>query len=91
MDTLNQTLIRGIPLLQRVLGGRSHFSASLTLTVFVKNVSLMSSYLDPYLDGGGFMTWIMRQGEAEASTRLELGASLLEQYVVERLASPDSL
>ena len=53
MDTLNQTLIRGIPLLQRVLGGRSHFSASLTLTVFVKNVSLMSSYLDSSLDGGG--------------------------------------
>ena len=45
LATLNQALMRGLPSCLQVFGGRAHFSASLPLLVFVKNVSL----LDPSL------------------------------------------
>ena len=45
--TLNQALMRGLPSCRQIFGGRAHFSASLPLIAFVKNVSLMNPSLDP--------------------------------------------
>ena len=44
---------RGLPSCHRIFGGRSHFSASLPLLTFVKNVSLLNPYLNPACKGGG--------------------------------------
>ena len=38
---------------RNVFGGRAHFSASLSLLIFVRNVSLMNPSLDPYFSGEG--------------------------------------
>ena len=45
--TLNQTLLRGLPSYWRFFRGGAHFSASLPLLAFIKNVSLMNPSLDP--------------------------------------------
>ena len=52
LATLKKTLLRGIPSCRRVFGGRVHFSASLPLLSFIKNVSLMNPSLDPDCNGG---------------------------------------
>ena len=54
MATLNQALLRGIPLCCKVFGGRDNFSAFLPLISFVKNVYLINPSLDPVCDEGGF-------------------------------------
>ena len=43
--------MRGLTSCRQVLGGRDHFSASLPLLAFVKNVSLMNPSLDPEYKG----------------------------------------
>ena len=53
LATLNQALMRGLPSCRRIFGGRAHFSASLPLLAFVKNVSLLNPSLDPAFTGGG--------------------------------------
>ena len=53
LATLNQSLTRGLPSCCRVFGGRAHFSSSLPLLAFVKNVSLLNPSLDPAYTGGG--------------------------------------
>ena len=53
LATLNQDLMQVLPSCCRVFGGRSHFSASLPLLVFVKNVSLLNPPLYPPLFWGG--------------------------------------
>ena len=50
--TLNQDLMRGLPSCHRVFGVRDHFSASLPLLAFMKNVSLLNPSLDPACTGG---------------------------------------
>ena len=52
LATLNQALMRGLSSCRRIFGGRAHFSASLPLLVFVKNVSLLNPSLDPACTGG---------------------------------------
>ena len=52
LDTLNQALIRGLTSCCRIFGGRAHFSASLPLLAFVKNMSLLNPSLDPMCTGG---------------------------------------
>ena len=66
LDTPNQTLLRGISSYRRVFGGRAHFSASLPLLEFIKNMSLMNLPLNPACTGGGFMPWMTHQGTVEA-------------------------
>ena len=56
LATPNQDLTRGLPSCLRVFGGRAHFSASLPLLAFVKNVSLLNPSLDPTCTGGGVHT-----------------------------------
>ena len=54
IDTLNHTLLRGIPSFRTVFEWRAHFRASLPLLVFVKNASILNPSL--YLactEGGG--------------------------------------
>ena len=53
LATLNQALMRGLPSCRRIFGERAHFSASLPLLAFVKNLSLMNPSLDPVCTGGG--------------------------------------
>ena len=53
LATLNQALIRGLQSCRRIFGGSAHFSASLPLLAFVKNVSLLNPSLDPACTGGG--------------------------------------
>ena len=53
LATLNQDLMRCLSSCSRVFGGRAHFSASLPLLEFVKNVSLLNPSLDPACTGGG--------------------------------------
>ena len=53
LTTLNQTLLRGLPSYCKVFGGRAHFSTSLPLLDFIKNVYLMNPSLDPAYDRGG--------------------------------------
>ena len=53
LTTLNQKLLRGVPLCWRGFGGMEHFSASLTLLVFLRNMYLMNPYLDPAYAGAG--------------------------------------
>ena len=60
--TLNQALMRGLSSCRRIFGGRAHFSPSLPLLAFVKNVSLLNPSLDPAYTGGGFTPWLTRQG-----------------------------
>ena len=88
---LNQVLMRGLPSCRRVFGGRAHFSASLTLITFVKNVSLMNPYLNPTCTGGGFKPPMNHQGSAEASNRGGADAYLFAHQLDGRLVSADSL
>ena len=53
LATLNQALMRGLPSCFRIFGGSAHFSASLPLLAFDKNVSLLNPSLDPACTGGG--------------------------------------
>ena len=53
LSTLNQALMRGLSPCCRIFGGRAHFSASLPLLAFVKNLSLLNPSLDPTCTGGG--------------------------------------
>ena len=89
--TLNQALMRVLPSCCRFFGGRDHFSGSLPLLVFVKNLSLLNPSLDPEYTGGGFTPWLTRQGSVKASTRGGADASVLAQQLDGRLASADSL
>ena len=91
LATLNQALMRGLPSCSRVFGGRAHFSASLPLLAFVKNVSLLNPSLDSACTGGGFTTWLNCKGSVEASTCGGADASLIEQHLDRCLASEDSL
>ena len=91
LATLNQALMRGLPSCRRIFGGSAHFSTSLPLLAFVKNVGLLNPYLDPACIGGGFAPWRTRQGWGEASTRGGAYASLLAQQLDGRLALADSL
>ena len=50
---LNQDLMQGLPYCLRVFRRRAHFSESLPLFAFVKNVSLLNPSLDPTCTGGG--------------------------------------
>ena len=50
---LNQTLLMGLPSLWRVFYGRLHFSASLPLLEFVKNVSILNPSMNPACARGG--------------------------------------
>ena len=77
--TLNQALMRGLPSCFQIFWGGVHFSASLTLLDFVKNVSLWNPSLDPECDGGEFTPWLTRQREVEAATRGRSDASLLSK------------
>ena len=53
LATLNQTLLRFLPSFRRVFGGREHFSASLPLLAFIKNVLLLNPPMThPVLWGG---------------------------------------
>ena len=52
MATLNHALLVGFPLCWRVFGMRAHFSSSLPLLVFVKNVSLITPPRTQYGLGG---------------------------------------
>ena len=83
--------MRGLSSCCRIFGGSAHFSASLPLLAFVKNVSLLNPSLYPACTGGGFMPWLTRQGSVEASTRGGADASLLAQQLDGRLVSADSL
>ena len=47
LATLNQALMRGLTSCFQVFGGRDHFSASLPLLTFLKNLSLLSPSLNP--------------------------------------------
>ena len=91
LSTLNQTILRVIPSCWRVFGGRAHFSASLPLFAFVKNMSLMNPSLDPLCDGGAFTPLMTLQGTLEASTHGESYASLLAHHMDGQLASVESL
>ena len=51
--TLNHSLMKGLTSCRRFVVGRAHFSASLPLLTFVKNVSLLNPSLDPACTGGG--------------------------------------
>ena len=53
ISTLNRDLMWGLPYCFWVFGGRGHFSASLPLIVFVKNVILLNPSLDPDCTWGG--------------------------------------
>ena len=53
LATLIQSLMRGLPSCCRVFGGRAHFSASLLLLAFVKNMILLNPSLDPDCVWGG--------------------------------------
>ena len=83
--------MRGLPSCRRIFGGRAHFSASLPLLMFVKNVSLLNPSLDPACTGGGFTPWLTRHGSVEVSTHGGADASLLAQQLDGRLALADSL
>ena len=61
LATLNQALMKGLPSCRRIFEGRSHFSASLPLITFVKNVSLINPSLDSACTGGAFTPWLTRQ------------------------------
>ena len=89
LATLNQALVRGLPYCCRFFGVRAHLSASLPLIVFVKNFRLLNPYLDPACTGGGFTTWMTRQGLVEASTCGGADASLLAQQLYGCLALAD--
>ena len=52
LATLNQALTRGLTSCLRIFRGRAHFSASLPLLAFVKNMSLLNPSLDPACTGG---------------------------------------
>ena len=91
LATLNQALMRGLTSCRRIFGWSAHFSASLPLLAFVKNVSLLNPSLDPACTRGGFTPWLTRQGLVEASTRGCADASLLVQQLDGRLALADSL
>ena len=84
---LNKELIRGIHSFWRFFEKRAHCSAFLPLLTFINKVSFMNPSLDPDYSGGGGTPWVTRQGTVEASTRMGLYASLLEQQVDGRLAS----
>ena len=58
LATLNRTLLRELPSFWRVFGGKVHFSASLSILVFVKNVSLLNPSMDPACSGVGVTPWI---------------------------------
>ena len=93
IDTLNWDLMRGLPSCSRVFVGKANFRASLSLFVFVKNVSLLNPSLDPACtgEGGGLTPYLTRQGLVEASTRGVTDASLLVHQLDGLLASADSL
>ena len=91
LATLNPALMRGLPSCHRIFRGSAHFRASLPLLVFAKNVSLLNPSLDPACTGGGFTSWLTRQGSVEASTRGGADASLLAQQLDGPLASAESL
>ena len=61
LATLNQDPMRGLPSCCHIFGGRAHFSASLHLLAFVKNVSMMNPSLDTVCIGGGFTPWLIHQ------------------------------
>ena len=65
MATPNQELLWGITSYRRVFRGRSNFSASLPLLVFVRNVLSMNLYLDPDCSRGEFIPCVTRQGVVE--------------------------
>ena len=88
---LNQALMRGLPSCRRVFGGRAHFSASLPLLAFIKNLSLLKTFLEPSCTGGGFTPCLTRQGKVEASIHGGADASPLEQHIDRHLASAKSL
>ena len=52
LATLNQSLMQGLPSCFWVFGGRYHFSTSLPLLVFVKNLSLLNPSLYHACTGG---------------------------------------
>ena len=56
LATMNQALTQGLPSCHWVFGGRAHFSSSLPLIVFVKNMRLLNPSLDPACIGGGVPT-----------------------------------
>ena len=52
LATLNQALMRGLSSCRQIFGGRAHFSASLPLFAFFKDVNLLNPSLDPACTGG---------------------------------------
>ena len=84
LATLNQALMRGLPSCRRIFGGRAHFSASLPLLAFVKNVSLLNPSLGPACTGGVFTPCLTRQVLVKASTHGGADASLLAQQTIEQ-------
>ena len=65
ISTLNQALARGLPSCCQVFGGRAHFSASVPLIAFVKNMGVLNSSLEISCTGEGrgvFTPCLTRQG-----------------------------
>ena len=91
LATLNQALMRDLPSCCRIFGGGDHFSASLPLLVFVKNVILMNTSLDPACTGEGMTPWLTCQGLVDASNRGGTDVSLLMQQLDGHLVLADSL
>ena len=83
--------MRGLPSCRQIFGGRSHFSASIPLLAFVKNMSLLNHSLTPHEQGGGFMPCMTCHESNEASTCGGADASLLAQQLDGRLSSAESL
>ena len=69
METLDQTLMRGVPSCRQVFGGRERFSASLTLLAFVQKPVPTEALPRPSLRWGwGFNPWLTLQEKINAST-----------------------
>ena len=85
--------MRGLPSFCWVFGDRAHFSNSLPLLDFVKNMLLWNPSLYPYCSGGGrgVTPWLTCQVEVKASTCGGADVFLLDQQFYEHLASADSL